>query len=162
MVWTALMLEGWGHGMSLGRMDQYLLPYYEADLASGAITREAALELVELLFVKVNGTVTLDDYATATCFAGFPQAVNITIGGVKPDGSCAVNDLTYLLMDAERDVAMTAEDLVIRVSENSPRRYLRAAAELARAARAASTPSASAPVTRQPRIWPPPAERSKS
>ncbi len=133
MVWTALMLEGWGHGMSLGRMDQYLLPYYEADLASGAITREAALELVELLFVKVNGTVTLDDYATATCFAGFPQAVNITIGGVKPDGSCAVNDLTYLLMDAERDVAMTAEDLVIRVSEDSPRRYLRAAAELARA-----------------------------
>lgn len=132
MVWTALMLEGWGHGMSLGRMDQYLLRYYEKDIDSGVISRDEAVELIELLFVKVNSTVTLDDYATATCFAGFPQAVNITIGGVRADGSDAVNDLTYLIMEAERDVAMTAEDLVIRVAECNPRKYLLTAAELAK------------------------------
>jgi len=132
MVWLALMVEGWGHGLTLGRADQYLHSYYMADLASGRISREGALELLELLFIKLNTTVTIDDSNTATCFAGFPQAVNITLGGIKQDGSSAINELTYLLMEAERDIGMTAEDLVIRVSENSPRGYLRAAAELAK------------------------------
>ena len=132
MTWVALMVEGWGHGLTLGRPDQFLLDYYRADLAAGRITREQALELLELWFVKVNGTVTLDDHNTATCFAGFPQAVNITLGGVDREGNCAVNELTYLFMDAEEHIGMTAEDLVIRVSENSPREYLMAAARLAK------------------------------
>jgi formate C-acetyltransferase len=132
MTWVALMVEGWGHGMTFGRPDQYLLEYYRADLAAGRITREQAQELLELWFVKVNGTVTLDDQNTATCFAGFPQAVNFTLGGVDRQGNCAVNELTYLFMDAEEQIGMTAEDLVIRVSENSPRDYLMAAARLAK------------------------------
>ena len=131
--WAALMVEGWGHGMTLGRPDQYLIDFYRRDIAAGRLTREEAKELIELLYVKVNGTVTLDDYATATCFAGFPQAVNVTVGGVDKDGNDAVNELTYLLMEAEEDVGMTAEDLVIRVSEQNPPEYLLAAARLARA-----------------------------
>lgn len=133
MTWVALMIEGWAHGLTLGRPDQYLLTYYQKDLNEERITREQAQELIELWFIKVNGTVTLDDHNTATCFAGFPQAVNVTLGGVDREGNCAVNELTYLLMDSEKNIGMTAEDLVIRVSENSPREYLLAAAELARA-----------------------------
>lgn len=132
MIWVALMIEGWAHGLTLGRPDQFLLSYYRADLEAGRITCEQAQELIELWFIKVNGTVTLDDQNTATCFAGFPQAVNVTLGGVDQEGNCAVNELTYLLMDAEKNIGMTAEDLVIRVSENSPREYLLAAAELAK------------------------------
>ncbi len=133
MTWVVLIIESWGHGMTLGRPDQYLLDYYRRDLEAGRITREEAQELLELWFVKVNGTVTLDDHNTATCFAGFPQAVNITLGGVDQEGNCAVNELTYLLMDAEEKIGMTAEDLVIRVSENSPREYLLSAVRLAKA-----------------------------
>lgn len=132
MTWVALMVEGWAHGLTLGRPDQYLLSFYRADLAAGRITPEQAQELLELWFVKVNGTVTLDDQNTATCFAGFPQAVNVTLGGVDREGNCAVNELTYLLMEAEKNIGMTSEDLVIRVSENSPREYLLAAAALAK------------------------------
>lgn len=133
MTWVALMVEGWAHGLTLGRPDQYLLDYYRTDLNAGRITREQAQELIELWFIKVNGTVTLDDQNTATCFAGFPQAVNVTLGGVDQQGNCAVNELTFLLMEAEKNIGMTAEDLVIRVSENSPGEYLLAAAELAKA-----------------------------
>lgn len=133
MTWVALMIEGWAHGLTLGRPDQYLLEYYRADLGAGRITQVQAQELVELWFIKVNGTVTLDDHNTATCFAGFPQAVNVTLGGVDKEGNCAVNELTYLLMEAEKNIGMTAEDLVIRVNENSPREYLLAATELAKA-----------------------------
>lgn len=132
MTWVALMIEGWGHGMTLGRPDQYLIGYYRADLAAGRLTRAQAQELLELLFVKLNSTVTLDDHATATCFAGFPQAVNLTLGGVDRDGACAVNELTYLFMDAEEKIGMTAEDLVIRMGENSPAEYRLAAAKLAK------------------------------
>ncbi|MGN0968676.1 MAG: glycyl radical protein [Oscillospiraceae bacterium] len=132
MTWVVLMIEGWGHGMTLGRPDQYLIDYYRADLEAGRLTREQARELLELWFVKVNGTVTLDDHNTATCFAGFPQAVNFTLGGVDRQGNCAVNELTYLLMEAEESIGMTAEDLVIRIGEESPREYLLAAARLAK------------------------------
>ena len=132
MTWVALIIESWGHGMTLGRPDQYLIDFYLRDRAAGRITREKAQELLELWFVKVNGTVTLDDHDTATCFAGFPQAVNITLGGQDREGNCAVNELTYLLMAAEEKVGMTAEDLVIRVSENSPYEYLLAATRLAK------------------------------
>ena len=133
MTWVALMVEGWAHGLTLGRPDQYLLDYYRSDLDAGRITREQAQELLELWFIKVNGTVTLDDQNTATCFAGFPQAVNVTLGGVDKEGNSAVNELTYLLMEAEKNIGMTSEDLVIRVSENSPKEYLLAAADLAKA-----------------------------
>ena len=133
MTWVALMVEGWGHGMTFGRPDQYLIDFYRVDLEAGRITPQQAQELLELWFVKVNGTVTLDDQATATCFAGFPQAVNFTLGGVDREGNSAVNELTYLFMDAEENVGMTAEDLVIRVGKESPREYLMAAARLAKA-----------------------------
>lgn len=132
-LWLTMMVEGWGHGLTLARPDQYLYPFYAQDIRSGAITQEQALEFVELFFVKLNTTVTIDDYATATCFAGFPQACDVTVGGVDADGRDAANELTFLLFEAERDVGSTAEDLVIRVSPVSSERYLLEAVELAKA-----------------------------
>ncbi|MFQ7397939.1 MAG: pyruvate formate lyase family protein [Neglectibacter sp.] len=73
MTWVALIIESWGHGMTPRPADQYLIDFYLRDRAAGRITREKAQELLELWFVKVNGTVTLDDHDTATCFAGFPR-----------------------------------------------------------------------------------------
>ena len=132
MLWTTMMIESWGHGLTISRPDQFLLPYYNSDISKGSLKREDALELLELFFVKLNTTVTIDDFKTATCFAGFPQAVNITLGGCLSDGTDAVNDLTYLFMEAESDIGMTAEDLVIRIGQNSSDEYILKSAELAK------------------------------
>lgn len=131
-VWLTMMIEGWGHGLTIGRPDQYLYPFYKNDIQAGVIDKIQALELVELFFIKLNTTVTIDDLATATCFAGFPQACNITLGGVDEHGKDASNELTYLFFDAERDVGSTAEDLVIRVSPVSSEHFVLESVKLAK------------------------------
>jgi len=43
-----------GPGVSPGRVDQYLYPYYQADLESGRLTREQAKEWLECWWIKHN------------------------------------------------------------------------------------------------------------
>ena len=120
IIWLVIMLEGWGHGNSFGRPDQYLYPFYEKDMAEGRLTAEEARELIGLLYIKANATVTLDDTIAASIFAGFPQTANLTLGGLTRDGKDAVNELSFLLLEADLDVRMTMEDIIIRVHRNTP------------------------------------------
>ena len=99
---------------SIGRLDQILFPYYQAGLADGSLERNAALELMEELACKLY----LDYDVQA-----------ITLGGVDRDGNCAVNDLSYLILEATRNVGFI-RDVSIRVSHKSPPKFLRLAAEM--------------------------------
>ena len=47
-------MESSGHSISPGRFDQYMYPYYKADLDKGIITRESAQELLDCIWVKLN------------------------------------------------------------------------------------------------------------
>jgi formate C-acetyltransferase len=130
--YVALMLEGWGMGMSFGRIDQYLLPIYEKDIAEGKITRDEAIELVSCLLINMNGLCNFFDTNNAKNAPGFPMISNLTIGGVTPHGKCAVNDLSYLVLEAEDLVRLTSEDIVIRVNRNTPEAFLMKACEVAK------------------------------
>ena len=62
---TALIqVESNGHSISYGRMDQWLYPYYKKDVKSGAISKEFALELIEVEYVKMNNPTKLKDYGS--------------------------------------------------------------------------------------------------
>ncbi|MBR3396618.1 MAG: hypothetical protein IKG70_02060 [Lachnospiraceae bacterium] len=130
--YVALMLEGWGMGMSFGRIDQYLLPYYEKDLADGIITRDQAIELLACLMINMNGLCNFFDTNNAKNAPGFPMISNITIGGVTERGRCAVNEMSYIVLDAEDKVRLTSEDIIIRVARNTPDKFLLRACEVAR------------------------------
>jgi pyruvate-formate lyase len=99
------------HAMALGRIDQYLFPFYQRDLAAGRLTREEALDLLCHLWVKVaeNGGVQ-----------------NICIGGVTPEGADATNELSYLCLEATRLVQSPATNLSARLHDESPEAFLRA------------------------------------
>ena len=84
-IWTVLTIEGNGYGLSFGRVDQYLYPFYKRDLEAGRLTADEARSLIALFYIKVNGAVTVTDKVAATVFAGYLQAVNITLGGVTPE-----------------------------------------------------------------------------
>jgi len=99
---------------SIGRLDQILFPYYQAGLANGSLTSDAALDLMEELACKLY----LDYDVQA-----------ITLGGMDRDGQCAVNDLSYLILEATRNVGFI-RDVSIRVAKDSPPRFIRLAAEL--------------------------------
>lgn len=134
-VWIVLMLEGWGYGLSFGRVDQYLYPLYQRDIAAGTLTAEEAEALICLLYIKANSTVTVTDAMAASVFGGFPQTVNMILGGLTPDGNDAVNPLSYLFLGADKKVGLSENDLVIRIHNKNPKEWVEKACEVAKTLR---------------------------
>ncbi len=126
------MQECWGAGVSLGRCDQYLLPYYRRDIEAGILTPDQARELLALLYIKMNDVIVLQAGFLQVGFSGYPVMQGLTLGGVDREGKNAVNELTYLFLDAEEAVGLTAEEVVIRVADNNPPAYTARACEVAR------------------------------
>lgn len=123
-LFVILQMESNSSSFSPGRMDQYLLPWYRADISSGRLTESFALELIEALFIKFNQIVYLRNSGSARYFAGFPIGFNVTIGGVTEGGVDAVNDLTWLFLKAQDHVRLPQPNLTARLHENSPDEYL--------------------------------------
>ncbi|MEM2362502.1 MAG: pyruvate formate lyase family protein [Candidatus Nezhaarchaeales archaeon] len=100
-----------------GRVDQYLYPYYKQDLEKGLITPGEAIELLMEYLIK-----------TAQDIYFGPN--NITIGGVDREGNCAVNDVSYLFLEAfKRLRGCGRAGLAVRIAPNTPREFIRKAAE---------------------------------
>ncbi len=131
--YLALMLEGWGPGIAFGRMDQYLYPFYKSDLEAGRVTREEALELIALFYVKVNELVMPFKQGAQEGSGQIPLSV-ITIGGIDQDGNDAVNDLSYLFLEAEQWVQLQ-EDLAVRIHLSEPESFVVKACETAKLVR---------------------------
>ena len=126
-----VMLENWGTGNTFLRIDQYLAPYYEADKAKG-LTQEEAYQYLAMLLINCNSACVVYSEMRSHGFAGNNSGCSFTIGGVKPDGSCAVNDLSYLILEAERAVNMGSDDVVVRLNDNTPEDFTLLACEVAR------------------------------
>jgi choline trimethylamine-lyase len=129
--YIAIMLEGWAPGIGFGRVDQYLYPFYSNDIKTGVLTKEKARELIALFYIKLN-ELAGPLYGLARAMPGYATLSNFTLGGITPEGKDAVNELTYLFLDAEKDVRLHAEELVIRVNKLNPDSYLMKAVEIAR------------------------------
>jgi pyruvate formate-lyase/glycerol dehydratase family glycyl radical enzyme len=107
-----------------GRLDQILRPYYERDRQTGKITREFALELIEELNLKLTWNVVLiPTELTMIANALGQNTQTITIGGVKPDGTDATNDLSYLFLEAYKNLKAFTTDLSVRIHQNTPKEF---------------------------------------
>jgi formate C-acetyltransferase len=116
-----------------GKLDQHLYPFYEKELEEGTLTREQAEELLQCLWVKFNNQpappkvgVTAAESSTYTDFA------QINTGGVKEDGSDAVNEVTYLILDVIEEMRLLQPSSSVQVSKKSPDRFLKRAAKIIR------------------------------
>ena len=124
--------EGWGPGLGFGRLDQYLYPFYQKDLSDGIITRDTARELASLFLIKVNDLAFISSTVNIETLAGFPTMVSITLGGVTPGGKDAVNELSYLLLEADEQVALNVEEITIRVNSSNSDAFLMKALEVSK------------------------------
>lgn len=116
-----------------GRMDQYLYPYYKADIEKGVLTEEKAQELLDCLWIKFSEPCLFQDAETAEFAAGYPMFQNVCVGGVTVRGEDAVNDLSYLILQATMDVRLYQPSLSVRYSmAKNPNRFLRKVVELIR------------------------------
>lgn len=109
-----LQIESNGHSLSYGRFDQYMYPYYRADIDSGRITRDDALELLTCLWIKTLTVNKVRSQAHTFSSAGSPMYQNVTIGGQTPDKRDAVNDLSFLVLRSVAQTRLTQPNLTVR------------------------------------------------
>lgn len=87
-----------------GRFDQYMYPFYKADLEAGRNTKEEMLEMLECFYLKACEVYEVRDRWYAKSFAGYPMWEILVVGGQTPDGKDATNELSYLCLDAAADL----------------------------------------------------------
>ena len=119
-------------GMSIGRVDQYMYPLFEADLKSGRLNEFQAFELAGCMLIKMSEMMWITSEGGSKFFAGYQPFVNMCVGGVTRDGRDATNDLTYLLMDAVRHVKIYQPSLACRIHTKSPQKYMRKIVDVVR------------------------------
>ncbi|NQU33315.1 MAG: glycyl radical protein [Bacteroidetes bacterium] len=114
-----------------GRLDQHLYPFYRKEIDEGTLTIDGAIELLESFWVKFNNHpappkigVTAKESSTYTDFS------LINLGGVKDDGSDAVNELTYIILDVIEDMRLLQPSSMVQVSKKSPNRFLKRTARI--------------------------------
>jgi formate C-acetyltransferase len=127
-----LQVESSGHSISPGRFDQYMYPYYEADINAERITRESAQELIDCIWVKLNDLNKARDAASAEGFAGYSLFQNLIAGGQNKEGVDVTNDLSFMCIEASMHVALPQPSLSVRVWNGTPQEFMIKAAKLTR------------------------------
>jgi formate C-acetyltransferase len=129
---TITELNGWD-AMSPGHLDQHLNPFYQRDLAAGKLTREQAKELLECFWIKVNNQpappkvgITAEESGTYNDFT------NINVGGLMPDGSDGVNEVSYIMLEVMDEIHLLQPQANVQISHQTPDRFLKAACRVIR------------------------------
>ena len=108
-----------------GRLDQHLYPFYQKEIEAGTLTKENAIELLQSFWIKFNNHpappkmgVTAKESNTYTDFA------LINVGGLKADGSNAVNELSYIILDVIEEMRILQPSSMIQISRNTPDKFI--------------------------------------
>ena len=116
-----------------GHLDHHLFPFYKAEIEAGSLNRNEAKELVECFWVKFNNQpappkvgITLKESGTYTDFC------NINIGGILPDGSDGVNEISYLLLEVIEDMRTLQPSTNVQISRKNPDKFVIEAAKVIR------------------------------
>jgi len=123
-VQLVLQIESNGHSVSLGRMDQYLYPYYLTDRLTGKISEEFASELLENTWIKLLSINKIRPWSHTRFSAGGPLYQNVTIGGQTADGRDAVNELSFLILDSVGKMKLTQPNLSVRFHKNIDQKFM--------------------------------------
>jgi len=99
---------------SIGRIDQILWPYYQADVEAGRIDRDRAAQLLAALWIKLY-----QDY----------DVQQVCLSGQTPDGDDATNELSTLCLDVTEALGFV-RCLSVRVHRRTPRSFMRRALAL--------------------------------
>ncbi|MCL3780085.1 glycyl radical protein [Prolixibacteraceae bacterium JC049] len=104
-----------------GRLDQHLNPFYQEELTNGTLAKEQAIEILQSFWIKFNNHpsppkvgVTAQESNTYTDFC------LINIGGVKPDGSDATNEMSFMLLDVIEEMRLLQPSSMVQLSKKNP------------------------------------------
>ena len=115
-----LSIEGENHAMTFGRVDQYLWPYLEKELAEGTITKARAQEIIDCLMLKANQYSRLWSVTSAKNMGGYSNNQHMTLGGQTRDGKDASNPVSYMMLYSMARLVLRDPPLSIRVHKGTP------------------------------------------
>ncbi len=119
-----LQIESNGHSMSFGRFDQYMYPFYIRDIAEDRITPEEAVELIECLWIKSLELVKIRAWHHTRYVGGYPMFQNLTLGGQTSDGRPAINELSWLALEATSNLRIPSPSVSVRYFNGMPEDFL--------------------------------------
>lgn len=129
---TITELNGWD-AMNPGHFDQHLEPFFEKEVAAGTLTRDEAKELLSCFWIKVNNhTAPPKVGITAKESGTYNDFTNINIGGVRPDGTDGVNEVSYIMLEIIEELHILQPGSSIHISSRTPDKFLRAGCKVIR------------------------------
>ncbi len=125
-------LNGWD-AFNPGHFDQHLAPFYKNDLADGTLTRKGAKELLSCFWIKVNNQPAPPKVGVTASESGtYNDFTNINIGGVKPDGSDGVNEVSYIMLEIIEELHILQPGNSVHIASCTPDKFLHAAIKVIR------------------------------
>ena len=129
---TITELNGWD-AMSPGHLDQHLAPFYLKGLADGTLDRESAKELIECFWIKVNNQTAPPKVGVTALESGtYNDFTNINIGGLTRNGADAVNEVSYIMLEAIDEIHLLQPQANVQISHRTPDRFLKEACRVIR------------------------------
>jgi pyruvate formate-lyase/glycerol dehydratase family glycyl radical enzyme len=114
-----------------GRLDQHLYPVYKKEIEAGSLTMDELYDLLGCFWIKFNNHpsppkmgVTASESSTYTDFC------LINLGGVKPDGTDAVNEMSYILLDVIKEMRILQPGSMVQISRKNPDRFIHKALDI--------------------------------
>jgi pyruvate formate-lyase/glycerol dehydratase family glycyl radical enzyme len=127
-----LNLESNSYAIGPGRFDQYMYPYYCADIDAGRLTREQAQELLGCLWIKLNELTVVKEGGTAKASTTYNDFQNLNLGGQTVEGLDAINELSYLCLDVTGQLRIPQPQISVLISKKTPESFLIKACEVIR------------------------------
>ena len=116
-----------------GRLDQHLFPVYKKEMDAGTLNMDELWDLLGCFWVKFNNHpappkmgVTANESSTYTDFC------LINLGGVKPDGTDAVNEMSYILLDVIKEMRILQPSSMVQISKENPDSFIHKALDIIR------------------------------
>jgi pyruvate formate-lyase/glycerol dehydratase family glycyl radical enzyme len=114
-----------------GRLDQHLYPVWRKEIEAGTISDIQLDELLGCFWIKFNNHpsppkigVTASESNTYTDFC------LINLGGVKADGTDAVNEMSYILLDVIKEMRILQPSSMVQISRKNPDRFIHKALDI--------------------------------
>lgn len=129
---TITELNGWD-AMNPGHFDQHLTPFYNKEIKAGTLTKEEAKELISCFWIKVNNHPAPPKVGITARESGtYNDFTNINIGGLKPDGSDGVSEVSYIMLDVIEELHILQPGNSVHISTKTPDKFLNRAVKLIR------------------------------
>jgi pyruvate formate-lyase/glycerol dehydratase family glycyl radical enzyme len=112
------------------RFDKVFGPYYEGDLRNGKITRDEAIELIQLLWAKFLELGLVYSPMVSSVYGGVASLQALTLGGTDAHGNDVTNGLTYVILEAARMMRTIEPSIALRIHNGTPDELLSAAVDV--------------------------------